>query len=294
MSTAKDDIIRCKCCDAIYHKKCVKDIKLFIKREMCECCIKSENKSPSTPLDRASKSESTDINLTVVLADVNKKLEVLYDMKKKLEELTDLVDFYSEKYQTLMEFKDSAENKIKALEGRNIYLEKSVGSLEDRIQELEDKEKEKNIELSGLEKKKNENLNDIVALVARKLQVSSAEIESSARVGREKPESNKPQTVVVTLKSKSARDQWIKCRKTRLVNGDIYGTGSDVPIYINENLTKNKRTLLWETKNQLKGTYKYIWVQNGQILIKKSDEDKKILKIRTIKDIDHFLNTKRD
>lgn len=68
-----------------------------------------------------------------VLVEVNTKLEILYTMKKKIEELTETVDFYSEQYQQMFEFKQSAERKITAMEQKNFYLEKYCKALEERI-----------------------------------------------------------------------------------------------------------------------------------------------------------------
>lgn len=46
-------------------------------------------------------------------------------------------------YQHLIEFKKEAQKKIKSLEQKNIYLEKCDTALEERIQEIEMREKEK-------------------------------------------------------------------------------------------------------------------------------------------------------
>ncbi|CAH2088032.1 unnamed protein product [Euphydryas editha] len=51
--------------------------------------------------------------------------------------------------------------------------------------------------------------------------------------------------------------------------------GSDKSyIFINEDMTKSARSILWNTKKQLRQVFKYIWVSNGKILIKKADGEK--------------------
>lgn len=159
------------------------------------------------------------------------------------------------------------------------------------MNELEEKDKEKKVELAGLEKKENEDVAKIIFQVAGKLQMDVSQIECAERVGREKSDAEKPLPVVVTLRTKEARDKWIGSRKKRLTNGEIYGTNNDNRVYINENLTRYKRNLLWVTKNQLKKTYKYIWVQDGKILIRKSDEQKKIMSIRSERDIARLIES---
>ncbi|XP_026746087.1 uncharacterized protein LOC113507429 [Trichoplusia ni] len=278
VSLAKDDFIKCKgTCDLVFHKKCI--TKTTFKNEKCEDCVSALD-SPS--LD--------DSNLRCILAEMNRKMDIIYNMEKKLSELTDLVDFISEKYDKLCEHQVLTEKKIKALENKNEFLEKCNKSLEERVNDLEEVDREKKVELCGLEKKNNEDITKVVVQMAQKLQLESSEIEHAERVGREKPGSEKPPPVVVTLKTKAARNEWIGKRKTNLTNGQIYGTPNENRVYINENLTRYKRSLLWSTKIQLKKTHKYIWVQDGKILIRKSDDQKKIMSIRNESDIQKIVN----
>ncbi|CAG4952438.1 unnamed protein product [Parnassius apollo] len=171
----------------------------------------------------------------------------------------------------------------------NAHLMKCNKALEERVNELEEKDKEKKVEFVGLEKKENEDVAKIIIQVANKLHMDVSQIEHAERVGRIKPDADKPLPVVVTLRTKGARDKWIRSRKKLLTNGEIYGTNNDNRIYINENLTRYKRNLLWVTKNQLRKTYKYIWVQDRKILIRKSDEQKKIMSIKSERDIEKYI-----
>lgn len=283
MSIAKDETIKCKgSCEAVFHKKCV--TRGTFKNEKCEDCVSLPESHPGSPCV-----EEPDIVLT--LAAMNRKMDVVYKMEKKLSELTELVDFVSEKYDHLIKYQKSTEIKLKFLENQNIYLEKYNKSLEERVNELEEIDKQRKVEIAGLEKKENEDVAKIIVQVAGKLQMNISQIESAERVGREKPDADKPLPVVVTLRTKEARGEWIASRKKRLTNGEVYGTNNDSRIYINENLTRYKRNLLWVTKNQLKKTFKYIWVQDGKILIRKSDEQKKIISIRTERDIERVIES---
>lgn len=279
VAAAKDEIIKCKgTCEAVFHKKCA--AKIF-KNEKCEDCMSTHVSEPSN-LD--------DSNIRSILADMNKKMDIMFNMEKKLSELTELVDFISEKYDKLCDLQTLNEKKLRALENKNSYLEKCNKSLEERINELEEKDKEKKVELAGLEKNNSEDISKVVTQIAQKLQLNPSEIEYAERVGREKPGTDKPLPVVVTLKSRLARNKWLELRKSNITNGQVYGTNNTNRIYINESLTRYKRSLLWATKLQLKKTYKYIWVQEGKILIRKSDDQKKIMSIRCESDIEKILN----
>lgn len=292
LSIAKDDVLKCKgACEGVFHKKCIRNIKAFLQKEVCEFCLKGEN----SPNPQASEIivEPGKTSPEAILGEVNKKLEIIFKIEKRLEELTGLVDFYSEQYQAMTEFKQGAQKKISALENKNVYLEKCNKALEERILLLEQKDKDKNIELACLEKHANENLKAVVSKFAEKLNLQPNDIVEVKRVGAEKPLPKnsdiplRPQPVIVTLRSKAARDQWIQQRRTRprITNGCIYGNDSKQTIFINEDVTQYTRQLFWSARNQLKTICNYIWIQNAKILVRKSEEEKKIYNIKNEDDI---------
>ncbi|CAH2092605.1 unnamed protein product [Euphydryas editha] len=291
VSVAKDDIIRCKgACEGVYHRKCGKGM---LQKDLCDLCTKAETKPKSSPRIEV---DITKVTVESLLQEVNKKLEVVFKIESKLTEMTAIVDFYSEKYEELITFKDIAEKKMIAMERKHVYLEKCNKALEERVIELEQKEKERNLEIAGLEMQEKENIKNVVTKIAEKLNLNPDDVEDAKRVGGNKynEKQQRPRPVVVTLHTKTARDQWLNQRKTRLTNGNIYGNESKQTIYINEDLTKYKRQLLWSAKNQLKSSYNYIWVQNSNVLVKKSEAEKKIYKIKCEDDIKKLLDHNTD
>ncbi|CAB3258507.1 unnamed protein product [Arctia plantaginis] len=123
--------------------------------------------------------------------------------------------------------------------------------------------------------------------MAQKLNLDPNDIEEAQRVDQEKPDDTKPKNVLVTLRSKSARSSWMLVNKeNKITNNEVYDNGSEKRIYINEDLPKYKRQLLWMVRNQLepKG-FQYIWAQNGKILVKKNSDEKKIYNIRSEVDL---------
>ncbi|CAK1600632.1 unnamed protein product [Parnassius mnemosyne] len=289
LSLAKEDVVRCKGeCENVYHKKCVN--KKFLSSMLCDDCQTNKSSPKQSVDDTKITLNPSDESGDYVLAEVNKKLAVIYSVEKKIEELTNGVEFYADMYQKLLDFKEESQKKIKALEQKNVYLEKCNKALEERVQELEMKDKEKNIEIHGLEKQENENTILVVQKMAEKLNLNPNEIQDAQRVGHVKPDDAKPKTVLVTLRSKSARNSWMLVKKeTKITNNKVYDNGSEKRIYINEDLPKYKRQLLWTVRNKLKPKgFQYIWVQNGSILVKKNSEEKKIYNIRLEEDLQKF------
>lgn len=288
LAMRKDDTVECKGgCGAAYHKKCVRNIKSLEQKEVCEECSKKIDSPGSGAKPRNIAMDPSELTVESLLKEMNNKLEVIYKMEKNLEELKNTVDFYSEKYQELIEFKEDANKKIKSLEQKNVYLQKCNDALEERIEDLEIKDKESNIELAGLEIPNHEDLRKTVENIADKLELDPRDIMEVKRVGREKKEATKPQPVVITLKSKGCRDLWLAAKKTVITNKDIFNNGNTKRIFINEDLPRFKRQLFWSAKNELKDNWRYIWIQRSNILVRKEHEPK-IYRIRSYKDIDNL------
>ena len=57
-------------------------------------------------------------------------------------------------------------------------------------------------------------------------------------------------------------------------------------LYVNENLTKTRKQLLWKTKQTAKErNCRYVWTMNGKILTRKNDMHP-VIEITDLKDID--------
>ncbi|CAB3254133.1 unnamed protein product [Arctia plantaginis] len=258
---------------------------------VCEDCQRNKTSYAQVSQSPQLTIDPTEASGEKVLREVNKKLEVLHGVEKKLGELTSAVEFYAEMYQTLLEYKEESQKKIKALEQKNIYLEKYNMALEERVQELELKDKENEIEIHGLEARQSEDIKSVVQDVAQILNLNPEDIEDAMRVGQKKPHESKPKVVVVTLRSKCTRKTWMMAKKGKKITNDkVFRNGNNDQIYINEALPKFKRQLLWTVRKKLKPKgYQYIWVQNGSILVKKNSEEKRIFNVRTEKDLEIFV-----
>lgn len=127
---------------------------------------------------------------------------------------------------------------------------------------------------------------DLVKSLGDLIKVNTKHIEWAKRIQTRKE--GKPSVVIVGFGSSSGssiRDTWIQHRRNTQVTSDmITGGAQRNKIYINEDLSKEVRELLWKTKTELRGIYKYIWVSNGKILVKKADGEQS-LRVRALSDI---------
>lgn len=276
LAKTKGDIVKCKGqCGEHYHKTCLPD-------ERCEECRKSARDSRQNTPTMQPKTN----NMEEVLGSINEKLEIVRQMRKEMQDITESLDFMEDQLKELIDFKKetierlrSNEKKIAEQSQKNVYLEKCIKSLEEKVSYFEYKEKERNIELVGVEKQEKEDINQIIVKIAETIKVEKEDIEGGWRVGRETP-NGRPRPIVVRLRSRAARDQWLQARKKRILNSHVFKNDNETPIFINENINKGTRELFWQTKNTLKNKFKFFWIQNGKILVKKNENEKKIYQIR--------------
>ncbi|XP_049881351.1 uncharacterized protein LOC126377584 [Pectinophora gossypiella] len=285
-------------CQGTFHRNCVKglsaDIKKGKNRIYCNNCEDDEGSEEEEEEEDAQ-------NYSKILKDIQKKVGVIPGLKKHLDSITQSLSLLSDKYDTLIAEHEQSKLKINKLEktitninNKCVFLEKCNTALEQKIHDFEQVSRKHNVEIVGIEQLPGENVKDIVSKIGAVIDVSSADIEWVRR-SRPMKAGGKPAPIIVGFKSSGteSRDRWLANRRklTATTSDMVTGGSASTKIYLNEDLTRNARVLLWNTKKQLHGTYKYIWVSNGKILVKKSDGDKSVC-VRAESDISELLNKK--
>ncbi|KAI5651721.1 hypothetical protein NE865_00058 [Phthorimaea operculella] len=295
-SPTSADVVKCKGpCESWYHKKCIKNLRRFKRREICDDCLQETlKKSPKIKKPEKVEKVTVDLNtatVETVLGQVNQRLEVLFSIQETLSDLADTVDFYADQYQEMLEFKKKAERKMTALEQKSKHLETVNKALEERLLYLEQKDRERNVKIIGLNEIENKSTEETVKVFAEKMQLNYEEVEEIKTVGPKTVGRARP--IVVTLRSRRARESWLKQKRTRLTNKDLSNKGNNDHIYINENLSHHMRHLFKATRTALKGKFKYIWIQNSKILVRKNDNERKIICIYNESKIEELLQAEK-
>ncbi|KAJ2949730.1 hypothetical protein O0L34_g15662 [Tuta absoluta] len=287
-------------CEGVFHRGCVKgllaDLKIGRVRNYCNNCEDEGS-------DDENQNEGQDQeDMSKILKDIQKKVACIPSLKQQLEGICDSLNVLSDKYDTLIAEHEKSKSKITKLEkavttvsNKCVYLEKHNTALEQKLLEFEQASRNHNIEIVGIEQLPGENVKDIVIKIGNKLNVDCTDIEWARRSRVPKVGSTKPAPILVGFKATGTgtRDNWLAQRRNLLDTTSDVITGGSVKnkIYINEDLTKTTRALLWNTKKQLLGIFKYIWISNGKILVKKTDGEKSIC-VRAESDIDDLIKTK--
>ncbi|KAJ2937648.1 hypothetical protein O0L34_g19322 [Tuta absoluta] len=124
--SAKEETVKCQGqCEGIYHKKCADKMKSFKGGICCSTCKKNEDSPKVVPRIEIDPKTA---DATTILAEVNKKLEIIYITQSKIDALTESVEFLSEQYEQMKEEAAETKSKIKSME-QNTFIWRSTQNL---------------------------------------------------------------------------------------------------------------------------------------------------------------------
>jgi len=192
-----------------------------------------------------------------------------------IEALVKSVDFMSEQF-------DSFKNQIKeifcslkqiqlenkSIKDQNIKLTEELLHLNKKINTLEQKSIENNIELVCVPETANESCTDIVIQIASNIELS---VLNAYRVFSGK--NKNPRKIVAIINSNETRNKILtQGRKIKIKANQLNQNWENKNIFINEQMTQMNRNLFFKAKNIAREIgFKYIWFKNTKIFAKKSE-----------------------
>lgn len=289
-------------CQSSYHLKCVnlstEQFQLFKSTSgfawKCSVCRLNEDSSHRQSSGVTSFTSSQDGAANVLTHDKNgevfnsiKLMRVdIQSLNQKQDDLLKSVSFCSDK---ISDFEKSLGEigglirSIEVLKSENENLKKEVTQLKTKINDLEQHSKRRNIEIQGVPEAKNENVEHIVnKIIAHMGEEPAGKIESIHRVQAFNSNNKHPRNIVVELNSLNFKNRIVALSKLQRKKGNpgiaIEGIGEQ--IFINEHLSTQNKLLFRDTRSWAKTNhYKYVWIKNGCIFVRK-DDTARILRIR--------------
>ncbi|XP_050665167.1 uncharacterized protein LOC126965571 [Leptidea sinapis] len=145
--------------------------------------------------------------------------------------------------------------------------------------------RESNVEINGLPEHRSENLSTTLISLAEAVgcSIGDADIQHVTRVAKLDKESTRPRAVIAKLRSARQRDTLLaavtkfnknKKAHEKLNSGHFGVSGSAplAPIYVSEHLTPANKSLHAAARTTAKVSgYKYVWVRNGRIYMRKDE-----------------------
>ncbi|XP_072948711.1 uncharacterized protein [Epargyreus clarus] len=147
------------------------------------------------------------------------------------------------------------------------------------------------LEIAGLPEIPPKDVDKMVKTIATELNMDEEQLQSSQLLPGSK---DKPGPILVNMKTKLARKQWIdaakeKCLTVGVLLPNVPKEKADNRVYIREALTKYVKTLLYNTKRQLRSSFQFIWCKDGKVCVRKNINSK-IHYIRSELDIERLLD----
>lgn len=252
---------------------------LDIKKHIQDDIMSELNKVSSTTEDikkdlNTLRTEYADMR-GIMAAMNSKQLETT----ASIESLKTSIEFTSERVDDIDKRVKMTEIKLKHSDDMNtelLELKKSLSEMKLELHGQQQRDRQKNLEIHGLPESNSENLEDIFIRIASHagVTISSNDIDHIHRVQPRKSIADRSRAVVVKLKQRIHKDNVIVgIRKTRGISTkDLNMGGNPKPIYVNEHLTVNNKTLLKKCKEMATiKQFQYVWVKNCRIYIRKHD-----------------------
>lgn len=196
-------------------------------------------------------------------------IEKLDNQEKTIQAIETSITMLSKQYDDLIKKVDSLTSVTADLRKRTDKIEQlgyeadtRIKDLERAVENAEQDSRRKNIEIHGIAQRDRENLAAVMKNLAAKLNLSVPEPDKIECMYRLKARDGKIPPIIVRFNDRLERDRWAS-KRTAL---------KDEHVFINENLTRLQRWLLWNTKDCAREMgYRYVWMKNGKIFVRKRD-----------------------
>lgn len=257
-------------------------------------CILCRNNDGIIPADFFMKMENKVEE--IVRNSLHKQTEIF---NEQINEMKKLLDFTSAKYEDIIQENKSIRDKLTKLEENEAKLIKNCDKLNSEIMEMklqieerEQYDRNRNIIIEGIPETKEENVynifNNLAVLIDEPITLNE-DIQAAHRIPTK--HSDRPKPIVVQFTNRQKRDAVVKKAKKKLLKTTDFVSRVPVcSVYINDHLTPYYKKLLYEAKKlKTEKDFKYVWVSNSKIFVRK-DDNSITERIRSTTCIQKFYN----
>lgn len=195
--------------------------------------------------------------------------ETVKNLKDTIAHIEASVQMLSDKYDGVLTAIKEQDNKLSDMKRKVDSAEsssntKQILDIKGELNELERHNRRLNLEFHGIRKTEHENLLDKVNAIAASIAMPALTGTDVTAIHRLPSKAERTPGIIVRFSQQSVRDSWLHSRKK------LRDTKSEV--MIQENLTKQTRTLLREAKQWAReNDVRFVWCANGKVLMRRRD-----------------------
>lgn len=204
--------------------------------------------------------------------EINRKLERLMNKLEKLStDINKKFDENSGVLNKILEKQEKLANENKLLREENIRKSKEIVSLTARVNFLEQRTLDTTLSISGIPRRDNENLVGVVKSIGENIGVAISSYNMVKLYRRKNKRSGAPGDIILTCNTQMVKEKLIEeVKKKKLMLADIGFKGEKRRFYINQELTLEKKELLYKALSlKEENNWKYVWQNKGQVLIRR-------------------------
>lgn len=218
---------------------------------------------------------------------LNKILEELSDVKKSQEEIKLTLEAHSGLYNDLFTKTKELEVNQNTINQELIKLKDINLSYEKKFQEMDQRSRINNIEISNFPESTNENAREVVIAIGKVIGITLKEddIQAGHRVPKYNQNPAVPKNIIIQFTSRwkknimiKAYKEYLKINNQKLEVKAINKTLDNKIVYINEHLTPHYKGILKKSKLAAKDkNWKFVWVHDCRIQARKDQNDQVLI-----------------
>ncbi|XP_028158634.1 uncharacterized protein LOC114351572 [Ostrinia furnacalis] len=217
----------------------------------------------------------------IVRTEINSELK---EIRKGMSTLEASISFFNEEFEKIKTAVAAQTDTVAALRKDNDFLRNTTQELSARLRQLDQRSRSSNLEIQCVPEHKQENLTNMVLQLAKviKCPVNDSDIHYCSRVAKLNANSTRPRSILLKLRSPRLRDNFLaatslfnKKNSTEKLNTSHLGLGGEKkhPVFVAEHLTPENKELHAAARRKSKDlNYKFVWVRDGKVFVRKSEE----------------------
>ncbi|KAJ8724819.1 hypothetical protein PYW07_017444 [Mythimna separata] len=225
----------------------------------------------------------------------------LSSINERLDCFHNSLQFFNQKFEEIKSQLVERDSIIANLQADNERLKSNANDLTTRLGVVEQHLRESNIEINGIPEHKSENLaNTLINLSAAiGSPLNDKDILQITRIAKLNKDSDRPRSVIAKLQSPRQRDTILaavvnynkKNPQDKLSSHHLGIAGHRAPVFVSEHLSPANKQLHAATRKLAKETsYKFVWIRNGRIFVRK-DVDHDSIYIRNADTLKRLKNS---